>query len=820
MFEHYMRGHIPFLSACEICLRARSCKPAVRRSDTRENEVQLDQFFEGQSMRFLAVVHTKSFAIGCVCGEDDRETIVANIGHWLRYFGVVNKACRFCCDAEGYMRTLWEDVIKTCPGIRGTVEQFAAGRRAPVAERAVRSLREGFNACLIHMRDHGVGLRHHKSAYTFLYQHVCHAHSRRCLVAVSALTPLQRLNKDKSQAHRMYAFGSTVLASGSQADLRRMVGKFAYGAYLGPVLNKTSHWTTIQLDGPESQVKVVQSSAVKCIWPLRFDVQLLGGLGKYVGALQRRLPRLPPIERAEDDLTVLPLSATPEGNPPKEFFDKYGKTKRCGACDKGLTHGVRHSVGCRRRDQQWVAEQRDLHPAPALREQPAGSSEGVDDPLVDEGEVDLPDLPEVLVEPPVDVDVEGPGEPDTVVEGSGVPTIEDYLVVGTGGGSGVDSPNDDERIVVDPENMEVDMLLSYEGELLEALSCDIVEDFVENIHFRTSVFQSVEETGWVELRMKGRVIHLQRPSYVKDDSSGKLLDADMTTEGMIKELKALDSLKVGDPLTKSEADEYCREHKIRILSTRWVSVGKRDGETKRDVVRARVVARDYASGAPSAAELGISSPTSSNEAFRLFAVHVSSTGSDVVLAVSTAFLFALVVSPECVTLPSNVRFGDNSRVYLKLRKSLYGLRSASLAWYKHLSELVGKLGLVAADTEKSVFVGKYEFEGEFFWMLLLAYVDDLMVACKNTKAALDLINQLGESVKIKVTGVLSKDKKIDFLGRRIERDAETGGIMVSLPQSYFASTYESFQIKKGTNSPPDLRKSWMTGLTSLRCRKH
>ena len=221
MFEHYMRGRIPFLSACEMCLRARSCKPAVRRSDTRENEVQLDQFFEGQSMRFLAVVHTKSFAIGCVCGEDDRETIVANIGHWLSYFGVVNKDCRFCCDAEGYMRTLWEDVIKTCPGIRGTVEQFAAGRRAPVAERAVRSLRESFNACLIHMRDHGVGLRYHKRAYTFLYQHVCHAHNRHCLVPGSALTPLQRLNKDKSQAHRMYAFGSTVLASGSQAVLCR-----------------------------------------------------------------------------------------------------------------------------------------------------------------------------------------------------------------------------------------------------------------------------------------------------------------------------------------------------------------------------------------------------------------------------------------------------------------------------------------------------------------------------------------------------------------------------------------------------------------------
>ena len=95
----------------------------------------------------------------------------------------------------------------------------------------------------------------------------------------------------------------------------------------------------------------------------------------------------------------------------------------------------------------------------------------------------------MFVESSVDVDVEGPGEPDTVVEGSRVPTIEDHLPIGTGGGSGVESPS--ERIPVDPENMEVDTLLS--PELLEALSCDIVEDFVESIHFRTSVFQSSNE---------------------------------------------------------------------------------------------------------------------------------------------------------------------------------------------------------------------------------------------------------------------------------------------------------------------------------------
>ena len=48
---------------------------------------------------------------------------------------------------------------------------------------------------------------------------------------------------------------------------------------------------------------------------------------------------------------------------------------------------------------------------------------------------------------------------------------------------------------------------------------------------------------------------------------------------------------------------------------------KKDGETKEDIVRG-IVAKDYASGSPTAAELGISSPTSSNEAFRSFLVFV------------------------------------------------------------------------------------------------------------------------------------------------------------------------------------------------------
>ena len=162
------------------------------------------------------------------------------------------------------------------------------------------------------------------------------------------------------------------------------------------------------------------------------------------------------------------------------------------------------------------------------------------------------------------------------------------------------------------------MLPSYDS--LEAVPLELAEDFAIGVQRRVSMFSSIEDDGWTELKMRDRIIYLQTPSFVRDDTTNKTLDPKRTHDGMTKEIRALDSLRVGDAITKREADEYCREHGIKVLSTRWVAVEKKDGETKEEIVRARVVARDYASGSPTAAELGISSPTSSNEAFRSFLV--------------------------------------------------------------------------------------------------------------------------------------------------------------------------------------------------------
>eukprot|EP00439_Symbiodinium_sp_Y106_P078278 s2258_g17.t1 len=127
------------------------------------------------------------------------------------------------------------------------------------------------------------------------------------------------------------------------------------------------------------------------------------------------------------------------------------------------------------------------------------------------------------------------------------------------------------------------------------------------------------------------------------------------------------------------------------------------------------------------------------------------------------------------------------------------------------------MGLRASDTEKSVFSGEYELKGKKVWMLLLAYVDDLMIACKDRAAAFHLIERLGRSVKIKVTGILSRDKKIEFLRRVIQKIE--WGLLLGLPEGYFTAVYESYGIKKGSTTPPDLRKILDDALDKPECQK-
>ena len=112
----------------------------------------------------------------------------------------------------------------------------------------------------------------------------------------------------------------------------------------------------------------------------------------------------------------------------------------------------------------------------------------------------------------------------------------------------------------------------------------------------------------------------------------------------------------------------------------------------------------------------------------------------------------------------------------------------------------------ACETEKTVFTGYFVSEDENHYIILLVYVDDLTLGSKSTRAAKHLVKMLAKKVNIKLTGILSEDKKGSFLGRSIRRDNQTDGILVSLPEGHVKTTREARGIKKPSPPPPDLRK--------------
>ena len=294
----------------------------------------------------------------------------------------------------------------------------------------------------------------------------------------------------------------------------------------------------------------------------------------------------------------------------------------------------------------------------------------------------------------------------------------------------------------------------------------------------------------------GRWIVLRKPSRATSDIGEGPLDVDATSEGMHTEVIALEKHRTGQVVNKNEAQEYCQMHGIQIISTRWVVVNKHDA-IKGDIVRSRLVVRDFATG-PSAAELGVSSPTASSEALKVVLSYLAQKSSfrkkskkggvgktAWVLDVSTAFLHAPVIHPAVVSLPTGMEDEDGEPLFVILEKAMNGLRSAGMSWYRHLADLLDQEGLTACVTEKTIFAGRYrkgvaETEEENH-LIVLMYVDDLLVVGDDRNIQ-KLVDELSKKLRLKVTGKLEEDR-IRFLGKVIEKE-EDGTIALYMEKEY------------------------------------
>ena len=184
------------------------------------------------------------------------------------------------------------------------------------------------------------------------------------------------------------------------------------------------------------------------------------------------------------------------------------------------------------------------------------------------------------------------------------------------------------------------------------------------------------------------------------------------------------------------------------------------------------------------------------------------------LDIPTAFLYSELVGPaQIVSLPRSSCDVWGNKVFMKLQKSLFGLRKAPVSWFRTLRKFLIENLHFQTTAESSV----YRLSGATGEMvaLILVYVDDILIAATKTSAHW-IADQIQKRLQVKLTGEIEKTGQLEFLGRQVVRLHPTGPFQLHLPLSYWEQLECALgQPVKETSSPPDLKKFEMKDDASL-----
>ncbi|OLP99129.1 Copia protein [Symbiodinium microadriaticum] len=526
------------------------------------------------------------------------------------------------------------------------------------------------------------------------------------------------------------------------------------------------------------------------------------------------LPSLAEVNPDEPDYEslpgiALPRKAVPLPQPPAEWLEG-NKTPRCPGC---LGRSRFHSRKCKVRFRDYVRNTLGDLDNPEPQQQTSGKPRVQFDPqpeiveFQEEAEYEpiLPGAGEEAAPSPFDVSANPSPQEDFPLEylpGGDVEMdqvdVEDYTVP--------------MEMAVTPEALDgpgmlhhMYAVIPHQKHHLSPCEYDGVGLFASQLKRKTPAQHSNPDEG-VVMPFGDREVWIIKPTSVVDDVSGLPLDPEKTWVGMQKEVAAMHSLGVGNVRSYQEIKAHCDDTGAKIVKSRFVFTDKVDVD-QQHIVRARLVAKDFAFNQPSALDLGIASQTASVEAFKAFICRVV---QDTLvlwgLDVSTAFLYAKLVLDTVLELPGCFQNLDGSKAYVILEKAIYGLRSAGLSWQKHLAGLLAELGLFPSLIEPTLYKGYW---GDIL-VLCLVYVDDILLATRSKETNQQLLDFLTGRLKVKLTGRLEEDGRIGFLGREIIQRGRD--VLLAVKKEYVESIFEAFgwnrearKKMKACTVPPDLR---------------
>ncbi|KRZ60184.1 Retrovirus-related Pol polyprotein from transposon TNT 1-94 [Trichinella nativa] len=161
--------------------------------------------------------------------------------------------------------------------------------------------------------------------------------------------------------------------------------------------------------------------------------------------------------------------------------------------------------------------------------------------------------------------------------------------------------------------------------------------------------------------------------------------------------------------------------------------------------------------------------------------------------VVTAFLNPSLNEEIYMELPTGV--GDENNKYCRLRKSIYGLKQASRAWYGMLDDILRSFGLNRLKNEPCIY---FLWKNKIF-LAVGVYVDDLLILSNNESSKNELKMALCERFKMKDLG-----KAHWCLGIRIVQDVENGTLSID-QERYIEELLHRFRMSdcKEVKTPLD-----------------
>jgi Reverse transcriptase (RNA-dependent DNA polymerase)/gag-polypeptide of LTR copia-type/Integrase core domain/GAG-pre-integrase domain/Zinc knuckle len=212
----------------------------------------------------------------------------------------------------------------------------------------------------------------------------------------------------------------------------------------------------------------------------------------------------------------------------------------------------------------------------------------------------------------------------------------------------------------------------------------------------------------------------------------------------------------------------------KVVGTKWVLKKKNltDGNTK---FKARLVAKGYSQ------QDGVDydetyAPVLKFQSLRMLLAMANEEEMHVhQMDVTTAFLYGELTEEIYIRQPEGFEVPGQENKVCKLNKSLYGLKQSPRCWNHKLHQHLTSIGFSALTSDSAL----YQKRADKDKIIIAAYVDDLIILCKNLEVLLSTKKSLMTGFKMTDSGEVST-----ILGVKVTRDKKEG--ILKLSQGHYA----------------------------------